>query len=179
MSTQTPEKANVLTATATIPQQKDIAADVIENNIESIEHVETEMDKLKIDEQHTQLIDLSVDNQKAPNTDNHNNLNKKLDASAKEMIYATPLRKLDRPKVKTSANHDSKPNINDEAMNGGTATTTTATTNEDRHILNFLKDTSKLQKKLQRSGCGSGNNSSGDSDYGKANFHHLCRSNIL
>lgn len=177
MSTQTPEKATVLTATAPIPQQKDIAADVIENNIESIEHVKTEMEKLKIDEQHTQLIDLSVDNQKASNTDNHNNLNKKLDATAKETIYATPLRKLDRPKVKTGANHDSKPNNNDEPTNGTAATTasTTTTTTEDRHILNFLKDTSKLQKKLQRSGCGSGNNSSGDSDYGKANFSSLAQ----
>ncbi|XP_055298445.1 ankyrin repeat domain-containing protein 50 isoform X2 [Sitodiplosis mosellana] len=171
MSTQTPEKSAVLTATAPAPPQKDIGADVIENNIESIEHMKTEMEKLKIDEQQTQLIDLSVNNQKT-NADNHNNLNTKLDTT-KEMIYATPLRKLDRPKVKASTNHDPKPNNRDEMTNG--TTTTAVNTTEDRHILNFLKDTSKLQKKLQRSGCGSGNNSSGDSDYGKENFSSLAQ----
>lgn len=159
MSTQTPEKAAVLTA------HKDVS-DVnknAENNIECIENVKAEMEKLKIDERQTQLIDLSVDNQKA-NADNHNNVKAKVDA-AKETIYATPLRKLDRPKAKVSTKHEPKPNNNDE-VNG---------TTEDRHILNFLKDTSNLQKKLQRSGCGSGNNSSGDSDYGKANFSSLAQ----
>lgn len=152
MSTQNPEKAAVLTAL------KDVS-DVIkstDNNIECIEHVKTEMEKLKIDEHQTpQLIDLSVDNHKV-DSDNQN-LSTKQDAA----IYATPLRKLDRPKVKSSMNHEAKPN-NSEDLNG-------------THILNFLKDSTKLQKKLQRSGCGSGNNSSGDSDYGKANFSSLAQ----
>lgn len=162
MSTQTPEKA----ATVLTAAQKDGVDVIIENNIENIEHVKTEMEKLKIDEQpQTQLIDLSVENQKQ-NADNHNNLNTKHDLT-KETIYATPLRKLDRPKAKApSTNHDPKPNNSDDTMNG---------TTEDRHILNFLKDTSKLQKKLQRSGCGSGNNSSGDSDYGRQNFSSLAQ----
>lgn len=161
MSTRTPEKATVLT----VPKDINDVIKNAENNIESIEHIKTEMDKLKIEETQSQLIDLSVDNQKA-NTDNHN-LNTKIDC-AKEQIYATPLRKLDRPKVKaqTVTNHDTQKPNNTDDMNG---------TTEDRHILNFLKDTSKLQKKLQRSGCGSGNNSSGDSDYGKANFSSLAQ----
>lgn len=163
MSTQTPEKAVVLTAPIDI---NDVIKNA-ENAIESIEHVKTEMDKLKIDETQSQLIDLSVDNQKA-NTDNHN-LNTKIEC-AKETIYATPLRKLDRPKSKAksqhSVNHETKKPNNNDDKNG---------TTEDRHILNFLKDTSILQKKLQRSGCGSGNNSSGDSDYGKANFSSLAQ----
>lgn len=161
MSTQTPEK--VLTTQNNV-------SDLIDNNVDCIEHVKTEMEKLKIDEQPQQqleqLINLSVDSEKT--NDNHY-LNTKCDAN-KETIYATPLPKLDRPKVKVSTKHESKPNKSDDV--NGIATTTTT---EDRHILNFLKDTTKLQKKLQRSGCGSGNNSSGDSDYAKANFSSLAQ----
>lgn len=165
MSTQTPEeKTTVLTTTTTTTTTQNAVSDVIENNSECIEHVKTEMEKLKINEQQTQLIDLSLENnQQKRNTDNQsNNHGTKQDAS-KETIYATPLRKLDRPKAKVSTNHEPKPNNSDDGVA------------EDRHILNFLKDTSKLQKKLQRSGCGSGNNSSGDSDYAKANFSSLAQ----
>lgn len=164
MSTHNPDNSAVLTA------QKDMS-DVInsaDNNIECIEHVKTEMEALKIDEHQptAPLIDVLLDNHKV-NTDNQNLSTKQQnDATAKETIYATPLRKLDRPKVKSSVNHEAnKPNNSDD-LNGST---------EDRHILNFLKDSSKLQKKLQRSGCGSGNNSSGDSDYSKANFSSLAQ----
>lgn len=149
MSTKTPDKGAVVIAPSDV-------CDVInaDNNTETIECVKAELDKLEIDEQPNELIDLSEDKHKV-------NADIKSDAT-KETIYATPLRKLDRPRAKAT-NHEPKQN---DDMNG---------TTEDRHILNFLKDTSKLQKKLQRSGCGSGNNSSGDSDYGKANFSSLAQ----
>lgn len=141
--------------------QKDVC-DGIEKHIESItSSVDENIVKLKLEEQ---IIDLSINDTKANENDKQIS-STKCDAST-ESIYATPLRKLDRPKAaKPPIKHsdETKTTINEE-LNGAA---------EDRHILNFLKDTTKLQKKLQRSGCGSGNNSSGDSEYGKANFSSL------
>lgn len=105
------------------------------------------------------------------NSHNNKNFELKNDVLAKETIYAKPLRKLDRPpraKSTTKCMQDTKTNASDDMNNTNGAT-------EDRHILNFLKDTTKLQKKLQRNGCGSGNNSSGDSEYGKGNFSSLAQ----
>lgn len=122
-----------------------------------IDQIVAETVKLNIDESQTNdLIDLSIDERSHSSQIGG--------ASTKEMIYATPLRKSDRPNVKSTTKADaSRPT-------------------DDRHILNFLKDTTKLQQKLQRGGAGAsgsaggvggGENSSGDSEYGKSNFSSL------
>lgn len=88
----------------------------------------------------------------------------------KESLYATPLPKSDRPKIKptTVGNDESKMRAFEDAK-------PSAAGSEDRHILNFLKDTSKLQRKLSRGGNGSGGNSSGDSEYGRSGFSSLAQ----
>lgn len=128
--------------------------------------VVAEMVKLNIDEsQSNDLIDLSMD-EKCHSADIGS-------ASTKEMIYATPLRKSDRPSAKSSASDTSR--SNQKCSDVGTVSA------EERQILNFLKDTTKLQQKLQRGGAsigsgggsGGGGNSSGDNEYGKSNFSSL------
>lgn len=131
----------------------------IDNNLltTKIDENETEFTDASINEQTTKLIDLSIDED--ANSNNNSSIN-----GGKEMIYATPLRKSDRPKLKSS---DLK--TNSALHKNGSIPS------EDRHILNFLNDTSKLQKKLQRGAGGSGNNSSGDCEYARSNFSSLAQ----
>lgn len=139
--------------------------DCVDSNIEMENDVVDSMANLKLGElnnhsaaSHTDFFSSSGDNE------DKNNGNNKIFDPMKEMLYATPLRKSDRP-MKTK--EDAKSIVNKSDDLNGVA--------EDRHILNFLKDTTKLQKKLQRGCSGSGNNSSGDSEYGKANFSSLAQ----
>lgn len=106
-----------------------------------------------ISEQTAKLIDLSIDEDADSNKNSSSNGGALM---SKEMIYATPLRKSDRARTSTPKKNGVMPV-------------------EDRQILNFLNDTSKLQKKLQRGASGSGNNSSGDSEYGRSNFSSLAQ----
>lgn len=131
-----------------------------------VDPIAAESVKLNIDESLTNdLIDLSIDEKC------HSN-HKIGSVPTKEMIYATPLRKSDRPNAKESKS--------DSTRSSQKCADTGSVSAEERHILNFLKDTTKLQQKLQRGsagvgsgGGGGGENSSGDSEYGKSNFSSL------
>lgn len=98
---------------------------------------------------------------------------------SKETIYATPLRKSDRHKTKSSASSSQ-----DDQRHGGESTNgsrTNQVADDERHILNFIKDSTKLQKKIKMhraaggSGAGGGSSSGGDCDYGKSNFSSLAQ----
>lgn len=135
----------------------------------------TDLVDLLIDEQANNLIDLSIDENalvtttKSIASSSKAAVSKKAETNAnglhsKEMIYATPMPKSDRQK--TTKSIESKSSA--KSRNGVVPV-------EDRQILSFLNDTTKLQKKLQRGAGSSGNNSSGDSEYGKSNFSSLAQ----
>lgn len=150
------------------PSQNDVGDGT--NHHETIDTDET-ITKLKQAEE--QLHSLTIeDSNRADSSDTPKSVDTNGDP-LKESIYATPLRKLDRPNAaKPPIKHSDSTKA--AAHTSASADDTNGIAPEDRHILNFLKDSSKLQKKLQRNG-GSGNNSSGDGDYGKANFSSLAQ----
>lgn len=159
---------NSLTVAPSHDDACDDGTNLVENHHETIETDET-ITKLKQIEDQLDELNIEDSNKTEANDNNEPKTETKCDA-LKESIYATPLRKLDRPNsakppIKHSDSTKTHANLTDD---------TNGIAPEDRHILNFLKDSSKLQKKLQRN-AGSGNNSSGDSEYGKANFSSLAQ----
>lgn len=135
-------------------QQSNAASSRDANNIENISSIQTPIDRSKL---------------------------------SKETIYATPMRKSDRHKTKSSASssQDDQTRHYGDPLNGvgerNGRTSQTAVAEDERHILNFIKDSTKLQKKIKMhraaggSGAGSGSGSGGDCDFGKSSFSSLAQ----